>query len=75
MIRLIRPTKELEEDALNFKQAGMDALYLSVERKNAPSVRTITRNGGLYVRSFTFEGEQAVVYKITLPSTDKGRHA
>ena len=48
------------------REAGLSALQLSVERSNAPSVKTITRNGGEYVRSFTFEGEPADVYRIVL---------
>ena len=48
------------------KKAGMDELYLSVERNNTPSIKTITKNGGVYERSFEFEGEKADIYKITL---------
>lgn len=48
------------------KAAGMTELHLSVERSNLPSVRTIEKNGGKYERSFTFEGEQADIYTITL---------
>ncbi len=47
-------------------EAGMDHLQLSVERDNEPSVKTITRNGGKYERSFVFEGEEADVYLIDL---------
>ena len=47
-------------------QAGMGELYLSVERDNKPSVKTIVKNGGVYERSFAFEGGQADVYKIVL---------
>ena len=43
---------------------GMDKLQLSVERSNEASVKTITKNGGKYERSFTFEGEEADVYMI-----------
>lgn len=46
--------------------AGMQELYLSVERDNEPSVKTIVKNGGVYERSFVFEGGQADVYKIVL---------
>lgn len=48
------------------RQVGMDKLQLSVERSNEPSVKTITKNGGKYERSFTFEGEEADVYMIYL---------
>ncbi|MCI8645494.1 MAG: GNAT family N-acetyltransferase [Firmicutes bacterium] len=46
--------------------AGMGELHLSVERDNEPSVKTIVKNGGVYERSFAFEGGQADVYKIAL---------
>ena len=48
------------------KEAGMKELQLSVERDNIPSIKTITRNGGVYERSFEFEGEMADVYIIKL---------
>ncbi|HBI85615.1 MAG TPA: GNAT family N-acetyltransferase [Ruminococcus sp.] len=48
------------------RECGMDSLQLSAERSNAPSVKTIQRNGGVYERSFTFEGEAADVYRIAL---------
>ena len=47
-------------------QIGMGKIQLSVERSNEPSVKTITKNGGKYERSFTFEGEEADVYMIYL---------
>lgn len=46
--------------------AGMRELYLSVERDNEPSIKTIVKNSGVYERSFAFEGEPADVYKIVL---------
>ena len=48
------------------RAAGMTSLQLSVERDNLPSVRTIIKNGGVYERSFAFDGEQADVYRIML---------
>lgn len=48
------------------KQAGLNELNLSVERGNIPSVKTITKNGGVYKRSFDYEGEQADIYQIVL---------
>ena len=48
------------------EKAGMTELYLSVERKNEPSVKTIIRNGGVYERGFEFDGEQADIYRIAL---------
>ena len=47
-------------------QIGMGKIQLSVERSNEPSVKTITKNGGKYERSFNFEGEEADVYMIYL---------
>lgn len=46
------------------KKAGLKEVHLSVERNNAASVRTIIKNGGVYERSFEFEGEIADVYAI-----------
>ena len=46
--------------------AGMHELHLSVERDNLPSVRTIRKNGGVYERSFVFEGAEADIYRIAL---------
>jgi predicted acetyltransferase len=54
-------------------EIGMDHLQLSVERTNDPSVKTILKNGGIYERSFVFEGEEADIYKITLPSSQHYR--
>lgn len=48
------------------RQIGMDKLQLSVETSNEASVKTIKKNGGLYERSFSFEGEEADVYMIYL---------
>lgn len=48
------------------KKVGLDSLQLSVERSNEPSVKIIKKNGGLYERSFEFEGEIADVYKVKL---------
>ena len=45
---------------------GLNEIHLSVERDNEPSVKTIVRNGGIYERSFIFEGAQADIYRITL---------
>lgn len=48
------------------RDAGLTELHLSVERENAPSVKTILKNGGVYERSFEFEGSPADVYRIAL---------
>jgi len=46
------------------REIGMDRMQLSVEKSNEASIRTITKNGGKYERSFFFEGEEADVYMI-----------
>lgn len=48
------------------RNAGLQEIILSVERGNEPSIKTIIKNGGVYERSFEFEGKQADVYKINL---------
>ena len=45
-------------------EAGMESLHLGVERSNETSVKIIKKNGGVYERSFSFEGEEADVYRI-----------
>lgn len=48
------------------KDVGLKEIRLSVEKSNEPSVKTIINNGGIYERSFEFEGEPADIYKISL---------
>lgn len=48
------------------RQVGLKELHLSVERDNVASVKTIVRNGGVYERSFAYNGEEADVYRIEL---------
>ena len=48
------------------KACGLTEIQLSALRSNIPSVKTIRKNGGCYVRSFEFAGETADVYRITL---------
>lgn len=48
------------------RAAGMKELQISVEKENTASRKVIQKNGGVYERSFTFEGETADVYKIVL---------
>lgn len=59
-------TKMLELLIEHAKNCGMTSLQLSVERTNTPSVKTIVKNGGVYERSFEFEGEIADIYRIDL---------
>lgn len=48
------------------KQSNLNELHLCVKRNNLPSIKTITKNGGIYEKSFELEGQQADIYKITL---------
>ena len=48
------------------REAELTELHLSVEKDNIPSVKTIVKNGGVYERSFEFEGELADIYRIEL---------
>lgn len=48
------------------RRVGLEKLHLSVERDNTPSIKTITKNGGIYERSFEYEGLVADIYQITL---------
>lgn len=48
------------------KEAGMKELQISVEKENTASRKVIERNGGVYERSFIFEGETADIYRIGL---------
>ncbi len=48
------------------KKAEMRELHISVEKENTASIKVIQKNGGMYERSFTFEGETADIYKIIL---------
>ncbi len=52
-------------------EIGMKRLQLSVERTNEPSIKTITKNGGVYERSFIFEGEEADIYMIDIDESVK----
>ncbi len=46
------------------KEIGMSEIILSAKSSNVPSVKTIVKNGGIKIRSFEYEGEQADVYRI-----------
>jgi len=48
------------------KQIGLSKVQLSCEKDNIPSVKTIENNGGVYERSFQFEGRPADVFIVTL---------
>ena len=45
-------------------QQGMTEVQLSVERSNTASVHVIVKNGGVYERSFLYEGHEADIYRI-----------
>lgn len=48
------------------KDMGFKELHLSAEKDNESSIKTIIKNGGVYERSFEFEGKQADIYRIAL---------
>ncbi|MDO5564021.1 MAG: GNAT family N-acetyltransferase [Eubacteriales bacterium] len=48
------------------KSAGLSSLQLSAERENKLSIKTIVKNGGIYERSFEYQGKIADVYRINL---------
>ena len=70
----VRPSERRKGYATNMlkslldvaRDSGMNELHLSVEKTNIPSIKTITKNGGVYERSFEFEGELADIYRIEL---------
>ncbi len=43
---------------------GFHQLQISVEKSNIASIKTIKKNGGVYERSFLYEGEEADIYMI-----------
>lgn len=55
--------RQLKEAA---RAAGMSALHISVERTNTASRKVIEKNGGVFERSFSHEGEDADIYQIPL---------
>jgi predicted acetyltransferase len=48
------------------KQYGLECVQLSCKKNNLPSVKTITKNNGIYIRSFQFKEEIADIYYIKL---------
>lgn len=48
------------------KAAEMTELHISVEKDNTASINVIRKNGGVYERSFAFEGDEADIYRISL---------
>lgn len=46
------------------KKAGIKEFHISVEKDNVASVKTIQKNGGIYERSFSFQGNIADIYKM-----------
>jgi predicted acetyltransferase len=48
------------------RQFGLDEIQLSCKKNNIPSVKTITKNGGIYKRSFQYDGVMADVFIIKL---------
>jgi predicted acetyltransferase len=48
------------------RSANMQELLLSVVKSNEASIKTIIKNGGVYHRSFEYNGELADIYRIEL---------
>ncbi|MDQ0362591.1 GNAT family N-acetyltransferase [Breznakia pachnodae] len=48
------------------RAANMPELLLSVAKSNEASIKTIIKNGGVYHRSFEYDGELADIYRIEL---------
>lgn len=48
------------------EKAGMRELHISVEKENTASVKVIQKNGGVYERSFDYEGETADIYRVAV---------
>ncbi len=48
------------------REVGLREVHLSVEKDNIASIKNIVKNGGLFERSFEFEGELADIYRIEL---------
>jgi predicted acetyltransferase len=48
------------------KEIGLTCIHLSVKRSNEASVKTILKNGGVYERSFQYNGVQADIYRVSL---------
>jgi len=59
-------TEMLKQLLVIAKEAGLSELHLSVEQDNIPSVKTIKKNGGVYERSFEYEGKTADIYIIKI---------
>nr|WP_288824269.1 GNAT family N-acetyltransferase [uncultured Clostridium sp.] len=59
-------TEMLKQLLVIAKEAGLSELHLSVEQDNIPSIKTIKKNGGVYERSFEYEGKTADIYKIKI---------
>ena len=48
------------------RELNMETVQLSAEKTNTASIKTIVKNGGKYLRTFTVEGEEADIYLISL---------
>lgn len=59
-------TEMLKQLLIIARNAGLEKLHLSVERDNISSIKTITKNGGIYERSFMYKESLADIYQILL---------
>ena len=48
------------------RKTGLKEFQLSCVNDNIPSVKTITKNGGMYKRSFEYNGNTADIFIIKL---------
>lgn len=66
-------TEMLHQILITAKEAGLSDLHLSVEKTNVPSIKTIIKNGGVYERSFEYEGELADIYRFDIDQLSTSR--
>ena len=59
-------TEMLRQILVIAKEAGLEEIHLSVEKDNEPSIKTILKNGGVYERSFEYDGRLADIYRFIL---------
>jgi len=47
-------------------QIGLEYVQLSCKKNNIASLKSISKNGGVYKRSFNYDNEEANVYSAIL---------
>lgn len=48
------------------RKNGLKTIQLACVKDNVPSIKTITKNGGIYKRSFEYNGEMADIFILEL---------